>query len=324
MSQALKRLSAEFPRSSYQIITKVGKYGPFADQHIFDAETTRKSIERSLKRFNTDYLDAVCELPICAQSSISFFGSLMVHSDLHDIEFITPYRLPAGHHLSAQTSSPEHSYHLAPPHEPLGPGDEHILDGLRTLRALQKEGKIRQIGICAYPLPEILRICLLAAATPDIGPLDILQVYAHQSLLNSTLSEGYLAAFEQAGVKQVISASPLAMGALTTVGPPDWLAARLGDDVMKATREASEWCIENGTRIEEVAASFGFKELRYKSGIRIPIVAGCKNVDEVKRTVQGWRKANLEPEEPVVAERIAAVKQMFTDKGVRNWSYASP
>lgn len=51
----------EFPRESYTLITKTGKYGGKVKDHIYDAETTMKSVERSLKRLHTDYLDVVCE-----------------------------------------------------------------------------------------------------------------------------------------------------------------------------------------------------------------------------------------------------------------------
>jgi aryl-alcohol dehydrogenase-like predicted oxidoreductase len=54
-------LKDEFPRESYTIITKTGKYGPTVKDHIYDPEVTKKGVERSLKRFNTDYLDAVCK-----------------------------------------------------------------------------------------------------------------------------------------------------------------------------------------------------------------------------------------------------------------------
>jgi aryl-alcohol dehydrogenase-like predicted oxidoreductase len=53
-------LKDEHPRDSYSIITKTGKYGPKAKDHIYDPEVTKKAVERSLKRFNTDYLDVVC------------------------------------------------------------------------------------------------------------------------------------------------------------------------------------------------------------------------------------------------------------------------
>lgn len=61
LGRALEAVRDEFPRESYTLITKTGKYGPKVKDHIYDSETTRQSVERSLKRLHTDYLDVVCE-----------------------------------------------------------------------------------------------------------------------------------------------------------------------------------------------------------------------------------------------------------------------
>lgn len=61
LGKALKALRTEFPRESYQIITKTGKYSPFLKDHDLSENMTRLCVERSLKRFETDYLDVVCE-----------------------------------------------------------------------------------------------------------------------------------------------------------------------------------------------------------------------------------------------------------------------
>ncbi|ORX40709.1 NADP-dependent oxidoreductase domain-containing protein [Kockovaella imperatae] len=300
LGQALAKLASEFPRSSYKILTKVGKYGPSPPEHMYDEKTVRKSVENSLRRLKTDYLDVVY---------------------LHDVEFVTPYKVPAGHHLESPPTDL-----LTPPIKSLGPGEDNVLEGLRTLRALQAEGTIRAIGIAGYTLPVLLRIALLAAST-DIGPLDILQTYSHETLQCSTLSQGYLAKFEEAGVKQVMNAAPLAMGVLTSAGAADWHPLRMAGDksgAYDASREAVKWCKENETTLEEVAVQSGFKELRSPNGVRVPTVIGCKNVDEVRRTVTGWRKANLEPEAPKMAEAIAAVKKIFEDVGAQGYSYLSP
>ena len=109
-----------------------------------------------------------------------------------------------------------------------------------------------------------------------------------------------------------MAASPLGMGTFTTAGPPQWVSKLYGNEVCAAARQASEWCIANGTTIEQVAGAFGLKEVRFRSSeTLVPTVIGCKNVAEVKWTVETWRKVNLEPEEPIVAEWIAAVRKIF-------------
>jgi aryl-alcohol dehydrogenase-like predicted oxidoreductase len=63
LGHALAALRDEFPRSSYAIITKAGKYGPRVQDHDYAPATIRASVERSLRRLQTEYLDVVCASP---------------------------------------------------------------------------------------------------------------------------------------------------------------------------------------------------------------------------------------------------------------------
>ena len=315
----------EFPRSSYKLITKAGKYGKTPEDHRYDKKTIRESVQKSLERFKTDYLDVVCEptVPIGP-----FFHPLKTLADLHDVESISSVLCPAGKPLEAlndlKADSSSDPYKLRPPHRPLGAGDEQILEGLRELRALQKEGKILHIGIAAYPLPIILRIALLAKADPSVGPLDIIQTYTHQTIQNAALEGGYLQAFDDAGVKQVMNASPLAMGLLTSVGPPEWHQAIMQKtDLAPVSREASELCKQRGTTLEEIAAKFGSRKLIQPNGNRVPVVIGCKNVDEVKRAVATWRAVNVNGVDKKTQEDFKAVMELFESRGVKGYSYRS-
>lgn len=76
LGKALQALRPEFPRESYKIITKAGKYGGEHADHMLtaDGDLTRRCVERSLKRFNTTYLDTVCESP---QLQVMFSGADM-------------------------------------------------------------------------------------------------------------------------------------------------------------------------------------------------------------------------------------------------------
>ena len=129
LGTALNALSHEFPRGSYQLITKVGRYGPSPSDFDYSPDALRKSIRRSLQRLHTQYLDFVY---------------------LHDIEFIAPCITPRieGVHTSALDTEAR-AYGLEPPYEPDTSGaDERILEAISTLRALQADGLIRHIGIC--------------------------------------------------------------------------------------------------------------------------------------------------------------------------------
>ncbi|CAG8630174.1 4735_t:CDS:2 [Funneliformis caledonium] len=57
LGSALYNLREEFPRSSYYIFTKVGRYG--LKDFDYTAKRIRQSVEESCRRLHTDYLDVV-------------------------------------------------------------------------------------------------------------------------------------------------------------------------------------------------------------------------------------------------------------------------
>ncbi|KAH9991494.1 NADP-dependent oxidoreductase domain-containing protein [Russula vinacea] len=132
LGTALKALENEFPRDTYRLLTKVGRYGPSpgtdpsATDFDYSPSTIRRSVHRSLQRLHTHYLDVVY---------------------LHDIEFVAPCVAPRaeGNHLDDDS-------------------DGRILEAVSELRALQAEGLIRQIGISA--LRTHARVSHVLAASP--------------------------------------------------------------------------------------------------------------------------------------------------------------
>jgi D-arabinose 1-dehydrogenase len=61
LGKCLYALRDEFPRQSYSIITKCGKYSPLKKDHILDEDLLVACVERSMRRFKTDYLDVMCK-----------------------------------------------------------------------------------------------------------------------------------------------------------------------------------------------------------------------------------------------------------------------
>lgn len=162
---------------------------------------------------------------------------------------------PAAEHSTSKAEA----WGLVEPYEPRGDGDRLVLAAFAELRALQREGKIRACGLAGYPLPTLLRFCRLIRAQTG-QPVDVVQNYSHFTLQNSTLEE-YLPLFTAAGVGQVINASPLSMGLLTTQGPPWWHPAVYVDELRTSAREAAEFCRAQGGSIEEEALRFGYRRL---------------------------------------------------------------
>jgi D-arabinose 1-dehydrogenase len=245
---------------------------------------------------------------------------------MHDVEYLAddhrPY--PSGFPLDALTDpAKRRELNLEPPYAPIGPGEQALLATFGALRELQAEGKIRKVGIAGFPLPYLLRLALLIREQTG-KPVDILQSFAHQTLLNSTLSNGYLEAFEKAGVKQVVNAAPLAMGILTTQGGPSWHPIRdvEGGRYYQATREAAKLCQERETSLEAVASDFGYRPVHQSDGKLVPVVIGCKNLSEVHRALESYARVAYDRTDS--RDLQEEVRNIFEKVGAADWSWANP
>nr|ODN89243.1 galactose dehydrogenase [Cryptococcus depauperatus CBS 7855] len=291
----------EYQRDQYYLITKVGKYGPNPKDHIWEPEVLKASVNRSLQRLGTDYLDVVY---------------------LHDVEYALPLPSYSGKsvmHLQKVLSQP-----------PVPIAEESkILEGIATLRQLQSQAKVTLVGIAGYPLPVLLRLALLTLHTTN-KPLDVVQTYGHHTLQNSTLEKGFLQALtEVARVGRVMSASPLAMGILTSHGGPSWHPARQIPTLFEATRKAAQFCKSKSTTLQDVALSYGYRPLFQTNGERVPIVVGCTDLEQVHDTAKRWREVNLtvEDDNEGATEKNALEEELisfFDENGVMNWSWECP
>lgn len=110
-------------------MTKCGRYGRDRASFDYSPNTIRRSIDRSLARLHTNYLDVVY---------------------LHDVEYVATAVMPSnsGDHTAALGSSAS-VYGLGEGDEGTvrGLGDEEILAAVAELRKMQAEGLIRHIGI---------------------------------------------------------------------------------------------------------------------------------------------------------------------------------
>lgn len=98
--------------------------------------------------------------------------------------------------------------------------DVVLRETLPALEELRASGKIRCIGITGYPLSALRE---LAARAPAAGVrVDTAVTYCRFNMFCKDLvTSGTLAELRKAGIA-VINAAPLAMGLLTTRGPPSW------------------------------------------------------------------------------------------------------
>ncbi|KAF5393797.1 hypothetical protein D9757_000386 [Collybiopsis confluens] len=297
LGNALRAVKDEFPRESYQIMTKCGRFGP--NTFDYSPAAIRNSVTQSLQRLQTTYLDTVY---------------------LHDVEFIcTPVQAKqTGNHALALTDAIA-AYGLEEGQEGKvhGEGDQKILDAFAELKKMKDEGLIRNIGITGYPVATLLRLALLILHNPPYEPVDVLLSYSHLSLQNSTFADFIPHFRKRARVKQLVAASPFSM-ALLTPSIPSWHPAPEG--LRNASVKART---EYGDGFIDAALAYSMRKCG-REELNVPLVVGVSNSAEVHHCIRAWRKVKegkLTEEERVKEERVLDV---FRDAGFLDWSWASP
>lgn len=297
LGNALKALEEEFPRSHYQLMTKCGRYGLLD----FDYSPTRirSSVENSLRRLQTDYLDTVY---------------------LHDIEFVCTPVTPrkSGNHMAALADE-KVKYGLAEGDEGRirGDGDQKVLDAFAELRKLKEEGKVKHIGITGYPLPTLLRLALLILHTSPYQPVDVILSYSHLSLQNATFSHFAPLLREHAKVGQLLTASPMSMGLFSAV-PPPWHPA---PPELKAivAQLLDVW----PNKLPNLALGYAFRNTGATHD-NIPLVVGFSQPEEVRESVKVWWELQRGLGNDDRGKVEEEVRITFRNKGFLDWSWASP
>lgn len=203
LGKALRSLSSEYPRSTYFISTKCGRYGPNQSHFDYSPKRIKKSIELSIEKLDCGYLDIAL---------------------LHDVEFVseniqidqTPtsqdgfslFKLSEFVKNGRQNFKTEEEFKLAREEmlKPFGvdelsngkvwgKGDEKILNAIEALFELKDQGKVRKVGISGYPLNTLLRITRMIKIDQikkgrnDRG-LDVILSYSNMTL-HSNLLESF-------------------------------------------------------------------------------------------------------------------------------------
>ncbi|KAG6333763.1 hypothetical protein ID866_5325 [Astraeus odoratus] len=305
LGNALKALEHEFPRSSYQLLTKCGRFGDTRADFDLTKEGVYASVSRSLARLHTDYLDTVY---------------------LHDVEFIADAQGPrtAGDHRSALNSDRE-AYGLAEDQagNVLGEGDREVLGAIETLRELQEKGVVRRVGISGYPLPTLLRLAILVLHTSG-KPLDVVMSYCHLNLQNRTLEAFRPAFLERAKVKHVVAASPFSM-ALLSPRPPAWHPAteKIKTAVAKALALHNERIGggHTGPTISDVALGYAFERALEA---QIPTVVGLGRIEDVHASARMWHQAESGESGREHQMHVEAITRFFEKEDVLDQCWENP
>jgi L-galactose dehydrogenase len=162
-----------------------------------------------------------------------------------------------------------------------------IEETIPALRKAQKAGKARFVGATGLPLKSISRVA-------QAVPLDVILSYCHGELNDTALAEA-VASLEKQGVG-IISASPLGMGLLSTLGPPAWHPA---PPTLKETcARAAAHCVAKGATIEKLAIQYALTI----PGVTTTLV-GSADPGEMQRNIQ-WAG---EPIDQQLLDKVLAI-----------------
>uniref|UniRef100_A0A182M815 Mitotic checkpoint serine/threonine-protein kinase BUB1 n=1 Tax=Anopheles culicifacies TaxID=139723 RepID=A0A182M815_9DIPT len=119
-----------------------------------------------------------------------------------------------------------------------------VEETLPALEALRSEGKLRFIGVSAYPL-EVLKQIISKAA----GRFDTVLSYCRNTLFDDSLQD-FIPFFQQHQLG-IICASGHGMGLLTNSGPQPWHPA--GQELKSACLEAADYCKQQDIELGKLA-----------------------------------------------------------------------
>ncbi|WP_432093423.1 aldo/keto reductase [Streptomyces sp. bgisy100] len=173
--------------------------------------------------------------------------------------------------------------------------DRIVEETLPALRELQQAGLVRYVGITGYPLPVLGYV---AARTP----VDSVLSYCRHTLHDRRLA-GWKHRFATYGTG-VINASPLAMGALTARGAPDWHPGSA--ELRERCAAAAELCGAAGVDLAKLALQFSVSTTHAATTL-----VGTHDPDDVRRNV-AWL---AEPMDRELLIRVEACLEPVRDRG---------
>lgn len=176
--------------------------------------------------------------------------------------------------------------------------DWALSEGLATLHALKREGRIGAVSCGIYPLDLWRRV---------LGECDVdaALIHNHYCLSDTSLLDLLpLAAARDVGV---INGSPFASGLLTDRGPAAWHPA--GPDKRAIFRDVAEFCQAAGTSISQLALQFASQQ----PGLPTTLFSSA-NPASVRRNV-AWHETPYDP------ELLAQVQSLLAPVMGRQWEY---
>ena len=127
-----------------------------------------------------------------------------------------------------------------------GRREQIVNETLPAMFRLKEAGKVRFVGITAYPLGILCDV----AETVDV---DTILSYCRYNLMDTAMDDRLAPLAERKGTG-LINASPLHMRVLTNLGAPDWHPAP--KRVLEVGRQVAEYCRSQGVDVADLAMQF--------------------------------------------------------------------
>jgi len=174
------------------------------------------------------------------------------------------------------------------------PMQQIVDETLPALRRVQKEGKVRFVGVSGYPM-KLFRFIL------DQTELDVILSYNQYTLQNTRLADELVPYLKAKGVG-IMNAGPFSARLLTNAPLPQWL--KEPENVKAAARKAAEHCAKRGQDIAKLALQFSIANPDITT-----TVAGSANPANIQKWAQ-WAA------EPLDQQLLSEVLEIF--KPVKN------
>jgi L-galactose dehydrogenase len=171
-----------------------------------------------------------------------------------------------------------------------------VQETLPALRSLQKQGKVRFVGVSGYPM-KIFRYVF------ERTDLDVILSYNHFTLQNTMLAD-LVPYLNDRGVG-IMNAAPFSARLLTNAPLPSWHKATA--KVRAICRRAAEHCAARGVDIAQLALQYSLANETLAT-----CVVGSANPENVKK----WAQWACEPLDQQLLNEVLEIL-----RPIHNWFY---
>ena len=171
-----------------------------------------------------------------------------------------------------------------------------VEETLPALRKIQRQGKVRFVGVSGYPM-KMFRYVL------DRADLDVVLSYNHYTLQNTMLAD-LVPYLKEKGVG-IMNAAPFSARLLTNAPLPPWHKAT--PQVREVARKAAGHCQSRGSDIAKLALQFS---------IRHPDLSTCVTGSASPQRIAEWARWAAEPVDEQLLKEVLEIL-----RPIHNWFY---